>query len=312
MWSKPLAPGVPPIRLTSLERLKDGLQNAKKAVEEDKPDTLAEEKQPDLSTPVPHAIKSAPATPVTSSDTLQGRRFHLARHISSILAPNAAGGIRKLRSSIRPPLATFVERYAVTSRGLIPGTHDNPIDRLLDVPSNGAALNAEVIEGQEQNLDTLQASQRVPTNTFVQAQPKKVRNGTSIRDDPSTWDLESDQLADELAALAMEFDPDLEQKIEAERLAAPPPAPQDKVKPVDHWEDDYVYETYVRLPYSGEKDMDIEAQTNFGILVIDEDVEDLWQKYVDSEDDSDWDEEDSNGKFCSLSLLLALTRSSRG
>ncbi|KAJ9607314.1 hypothetical protein H2200_008387 [Cladophialophora chaetospira] len=293
IWSKPPAPGVPPIRLTSLERSKESLPKPKEGVVE----SNAEEKHTIPDTPFPHTSKSAPTTPVTSRGSQQGRRFHLARHISSILSPNAAGGIRKPKISIRPPLATFIERQtAAFHHGLNPTQHDNPIDRLLEVPNDGVPRSAQSGEGKEPSLDTLQASKRVPTTTFVQPRPKKVRNGTSIKDDPDTWDLESDQLADEMAALAMELDPDLQQETKAEHSVTPPPAPKDKAVNSRHWEDDYVYETYVRVPLSGETAAVMETQSSFGILVIDEDVEDLWQKYVDSEDDSDWDEEDSNAE----------------
>jgi hypothetical protein len=299
VWSKPLAPGVPPIRLTSLERPKNDLRTkndlrlpeaaALGATE----DATGKEKHGIPGTPItPAGSKSAPTTPAQ-----QARRFHLARHISSVLSPNAAGGIRKSKNAIRPPLATFVEKHgSALDHAQNPLYRGKPVDKILEVPDDGLPGGVESLRDKEPILDTLDASKRHLTSTFVQARPQKIRNGTSIRDDPSTWDLESDQLADELAALAMEFDPDLQQKVDAERPKTPPPAPPDVVMTTPDREEDYIYETYVRLPYDAHTLPTTDTQSNYGILVIGEDDEDLWHKYVESEDDTDWDEEDSNGE----------------
>jgi hypothetical protein len=302
VWSKPPAPGVPPIRLTSLEGLKD-TSSTSKVTAEAKVDITDGEKHKISGTPSALATsKSAPATPATSEPARQARRFHLARHISSVLGPNTAGGIRKSKHFIRPPLATFIERHgAAFDHEQNPLYHGEPVDRMLEVPSDGDSRDKIPEEGKEPTLDTLNASTRSPTNTFVQARPKTIRNGTSIRDHPSTWDLESDQLADELAALAMEFDPELQDKVKAapptERPTPPPPDLQDVAKTTRDREDPYIYETYVRMPYDCDPGTTTNLQSNYGILVIDEEDEDLWQKYVDSEDETDWDDEDSNGEF---------------
>ncbi len=296
VWSKPPAPGVPPIRLTSLEVPKDDLYKPKAPVTL-KAESAVEEENKVAETPfAPASSTSAPPAPATGRVASEARRFHLARHISSILGPNATGGIRKPKSFLRPPLATFIEKHAAAVQAQQLLHRDQPIDRLLNVQGASASRSAEQGEGEEPTIDTLQASTRIPTSTFVQPPPKPLKTGTSIRDDPSTWDLESDQLADELAALAMELDPDLAQKIEAERPPPPPLVPQDTVMTTPQREDEYIYETYVRVAYDGSSAAIPALQSDYGILVIDEEVEDLWQKYVDSDDESDWDEEDSNGK----------------
>ncbi|KIW73352.1 hypothetical protein PV04_01481 [Phialophora macrospora] len=301
VWSKPPAPGVPPIRLTSLEDLKDNSSTSTATVKAEV-DTTDGEKHKISGTPSAHAIsKSAPTTPATSQPAHQARRFHLARHISSILSPNTAGGIRKSKNFIRPPLATFIERHgAAFDHEHNPLYRGEPVDRMLEVPSDGTARDTMAEESKEPTLDTLNASTRSPTNTFVQARPKTIRSGTSIRDHPSTWDLESDQLADELAALALEFDPELQDKIKAapnEDSPTPPsPGLRDVPMTTRDREDPYIYETYIRVPYDGDPGTTTNLQSNYGILVIDEEDEDLWQKYVDSEDETDWDEEDSNAE----------------
>ena len=176
--------------------------------------------------------------------------------------------------------------------------HGKAVDKILEVPNTGDTRLTSV-EDEPPNLDTLQASKRHLTSTFVQARPQKVKNGTSIHDDPSTWDLESDQLADELAALAIEIDPELQQKLKAEPVPMPIPTPQDT--PMQGHDDEYIYETYVRISCDDDDTSTAEAQASVGILVIDEEDEDLWQKYVDSGEDTDWDEEDSNGRYPTFS-----------
>ncbi|ETI28165.1 hypothetical protein G647_00614 [Cladophialophora carrionii CBS 160.54] len=301
VWSKPPAPGVPPIRLTTLEGQKEDASTPKAAVKA-KANSGDEENHKIPGTPsAPASSKSAPTTPAGSQPAHQARRFHLARHLSSVLSPHTSGGIRKSKHFIRPPLATFIERHgAVFDHEQNPLYRGQPVDKMLEVPKEENSRRTIPGEGEEPTLDTLSAFTRSPTSTFVQARPKTIRNGTSIRDHPSTWDLESDQLADELAALAMEFDPELKDKVEVEaskeRPVSPPPAPRDVAMTTHSQEDGYIYETYIRVPYDGDAGDTTNLQTDYGILVIDEEDEDLWQKYVDSEDETDWDEEDSNAE----------------
>ena len=306
VWSKPPAPGVPPIRLTSLEGQKKDLQVPDVAAVKAKADGAGEEEHKMPKTPNEDTNnKSVLTTSTLSEALLPARRFHLARHISSVLGPSPAGGIRKSKSFIHPPLATFVERHGSTldheQSPIYPG---KPVDKILDTKKAEVLDGAKLGEGNNPTLETVHTSKRHHTNTFVPPRPQKLRNGTSIRDDPSTWDLESDQLADELAALAMEFDPDLQRKVDAEPLPQPAPVPQDVLMTSHDREEDYIYETYVRIPYNGDTTVDTDLQSNYGILVIDEEGEDLWQKYVDSEDDTDWDEEDSNGEHKSFVIAV--------
>ena len=64
-------------------------------------------------------------------------------------------------------------------------------------------------------------------------------------------------------------------------------------------EADYVYETYIRVPRSELLNFnDIASQVrSFGILVIEEEDQQLWETYAEAEED-EWDEEDedSNGR----------------
>ncbi|KIV80468.1 hypothetical protein PV11_07966 [Exophiala sideris] len=242
--------------------------------------------------------QSAPATPI-SKESLQGaRRFHLARNLSSVLSPNSSGGIRKQKSGLRPPLATFIEKHgAAFSHESNPLYRGEPVDKILDTSKVGS-LKDGVSEGaQEPSLETLRTSQRNATNTFLQATSKGTKKGTSIIDHPSTWDQESDQLADELAALAMELDPELEQNVQQQDPPTPFKNTTDTVMNSSDRDDEYIYETYVRVRYDDSKQPTLDlSPDNIGVLVITEEDEDLWQKYVDSDDESDWDEEDSNAE----------------
>lgn len=244
------------------------------------------------------------ATSLSAGDkTLQQlRRFHLTRHLSSL----PSGGTRRQKIDIRPPLATFVERRTVSLK------HENnpiyqghPIDKVIDLhhEQNGSTKVADGVE--TPSLDALQSSERTPIKPFVVPEARSKREGTSIQDHPSTWDHESDQLADELAALAMEFDPEIRSKaveLEASRPKSPPPpaAPDDSDRMVLD-DNDFVYETYIKVQHEqGGTPLTDDWGVKVGVLVIDEEDEDLWNKYVDSDQEDEWDEEDSNGesKLC--------------
>lgn len=231
---------------------------------------------------------------------LQLRRFHLTRHLST--APS--GGFQRKKIDIRPPLATFVERRPVSLKHEKRSIHQSePIDKVINLPHdrNGATV---VAGGDEPpSLDALRSSDRTPIKPFVAAEAQSKRMGTSIQDPPSTWDHDSDQLADELAALAMELDPEIQNKafeLEAGQEKLPPSTvvadDSDRMILDDN---DFVYETYIKVQHEqgGNLIMDIDDWgVKVGVLVIDEEDEDLWNKYVDSDQDDDWDEEDSNGE----------------
>ncbi|KAK5465373.1 hypothetical protein LTS15_001936 [Exophiala xenobiotica] len=288
--SKSSASTIPGIRWTApgddkkdFEKLKADLK-AKEDAEK-----AANKKQ----TVVDVGSRSAPATPISKEILQSARRFHLTRHLASGLSPSAPVGIKKQKTSIRPPLATFVERRGATfSHEENPLYRGKPVDKILEIPQTEASGDAK-----QPDLETLQASKRYDTSTFLQNGSKAVRKGTSIRDHPSTWDHESDQLADELASLAMELDPVVKQESEPEKIAAAPSEPKDTVMSSHEGEEDFIYETYIRVSYDEEAPHSLGLSVNnIGLLVIDEDDEDLWQKYVDSDEDTDWDEEDSNAE----------------
>lgn len=277
--------GIPTVRWTSPGDEKKDFEKLKAALRSQEG---KENEKASHSTTSDESSSSQPALTTPASDTTaleKARRFHLTRHLSSVLSPNASGGIRKQKLSIRPPLATFVERQsAVFSHEQNPMYQGHPVDKVLEIAQG---------DNTEASLEALSASRRHATKTFVQAGPGTAKTGTSIRDHPSTWDHQSDQLADELAALAMELDPDARPEPEPEQPTPSVPPVKDVAMSSPDGDDDYVYETYVRIQAGTETQP---ALSNVGILVIEDEDEDLWQKYVDSDDDTDWDEEDSNGE----------------
>ena len=252
---------------------------------------LVAEKDVSNSTKVSTEITSSPSNRSLPSIS-NARRFHLTRHLSSTYSapalrhPSVAAG---RGTTIRPPLPTFIERNDMQAK---PQSQD----------INGAN-SGDVLEQQGSPTTSAQPSKSVP------------KTGVSLDDTVQTWNRDSDQLADELAALAMEMDPDLENS----RAPTPPPVPKPVPvsppplpQPTTHdersrREDEFIYETYMRIPVDATGDammIDVDVDiANVGVLVIDEEEEDLWQEYMESDEESEFDDEDSNGK-CSLAFVL--------
>ncbi|KAL8876016.1 MAG: hypothetical protein Q9198_005714 [Flavoplaca austrocitrina] len=222
------------------------------------------------------------------------RRFHLTRDLSTALRPQSSGGIRKSKSSLRPHLPTFVERYQAAKVHDASFHAEFPIDRVIrSAKLAGHNVDPKHIVENESDVE----KQKVQ---MFQKPSNALRTGRSIQDDPATWDLESDQLADELAALALEMDPDARPD-----FLSDPQNLLDQVLPVAHATakrpeepDDFVYETYVRVQQGTLADLDVITRTkSLGYLVIDEEEEDLWDQYLredEDDDDDEWNEEDED------------------
>ncbi|RMZ85853.1 hypothetical protein DV737_g467, partial [Chaetothyriales sp. CBS 132003] len=239
------------------------------------------------------------ATKPTFVSHQQPRRFHLVSDLTNGM-PNVDSSGRSHRGRakhhrhLRPPLATFVEQLPRTQAA---ASHREIGDELALV------TKPQVSQTVASDASHAEHQQNVPTNhhsaTPTEQPQPAAKTGHSMYDHPDTWDLESDQLADELAAFAMDLDP-VAAHDASNRVARDP-----EVKPVAPPElmvldDDLVYDTYVRVTYE-EMDLDpvaIDPEVNFGILVVDDEVEDLWQEYLneDADDEDEWDAEDSNAE----------------
>ena len=163
-----------------------------------------------------------------------------------------------------------------------------------------------VMEGSKTSVDSpsdtidAQSKESVSIPTFVKPKTPPTKSGTSLQDPSRTWNRESDQLADELAALAMEMDPDAQpdspvREAPSSSVAGPDIQPA-RPNPI---EEEYIYETYIRISEENHSSNTMDPNvsvSNVGVLVIDEEDEDLWEGYMQSDDESDWDDEDSNGE----------------
>lgn len=223
------------------------------------------------------------------------RRFQLSRE-HAILGPSKQhGGIRKSTQRSKTHLATFIEKgLARMDQHAQVFTKSAPIDRILE-PGKSAGSDAATFESN--GATTMRTLDR----PFVKPSVNGVRTGHSIYAHPDTWDFDSDQLASELAAFAFELDPTGDNepvKVPSKSIASP------DLTDVAI-EDEFVYETYIRLPHNVDLQAKIEQHslmTNIGVLVIPEEDEDLWEAYGESDDENEWDDEDadSNGRFLSL------------
>ena len=210
------------------------------------------------------------------------RQFHLSPW-PKISHLNHTSGIQKRKRARRNYLATFVESPTASKFG----------SKFLDEIGNkeqGAGVHGRVIKTPVVSQAAEESINNVPR------QPLKI--GQSIHDHPSTWNLDSDQLAEELTAFALEISQNEEQeKPHSKNQQAQNMDTKDTNMNMD---EDFTYDTYIRVPISDGKSG--EGGTNdVGLLVVEDEDQELWQTFVESDNDSEWDEEDpdSNG-LCKL------------
>jgi hypothetical protein len=236
---------------------------------------------------------------------LAARRFHLTPASS-----RHSGGIRKHKHHDRSHMATFVEKHVdrLSEGELQSFNKRSAIDRLID----DANFSPRAVSEQcEPSLD----KSRNGASTMVGYSPKHIepfvkpplelaKTGNSIRDHPSTWDHDSDQLANELAAFALEIsEEDNSGKRDQQQMDTPGRRTREIVDTDMDMDDVYVYETYLRVPRS-ELSLHHEGKTNsIGMLVIEQQDEELWQTFAEDEEDSEWDEEDADSNGMSMAWI---------
>lgn len=188
------------------------------------------------------------------------------------------------------------------------------IDRLID-DANFSPQPLSVMHNSSLDQPRNGASASVgfspkPIQSFVKAPKELVKTGNSIRDHPSTWNYDSDQLANELAAFALEIS-EAENSIKGGQQQRKAPARRSpEIADTDIEVDDiYVYETYLRVHRSELVPNYDENKDSIGVLVIEEQDQELWQTFAEDEEDSGWDEEDgdSNGRSICLTDIRLLT-----
>ena len=239
---------------------------------------------------------------------LTARRFHLSRHGLAPASSTHWSGIRKHKHHNRPHLATFVEKHVdrLSYGGVLFSNKMSAVDRLIDdadfSPQPLSVTHSSSLDQPRNGASTGVGLSPKAIQPFVKAPKELVKTGNSIRDHPSTWDYDSDQLANELAAFALEISEaensikEGQQQQQQKMPARRSPEIADSDMEVD---DIYVYETYLRVPRSELAPNYDENKDSIGVLVIEEQDEELWQTFAEDDEDSGWDEEDgdSNGKF---------------
>jgi hypothetical protein len=211
------------------------------------------------------------------------RKFHLC-HTQKTNYWNLSSGIQERKRLRRSQLATFVEH---------PRLSRHPPERREQPSKNVPPSEREFGDSHGTREDG-------DHRAALTAKPD-----TLMSEHQSSWNYGSEELARELAAFAAEISNDRCQDREKHN-AQQVRKVQSNDLPTD-MNETFVYETYIRVPVHDSKSEENEANDT-GLLVIDEDDQEVWQNFVLEEDDSDWDEEDpdSNGlvpyKLCTRAL----------
>ena len=295
--------GIPHIRTTTpgeevsdFAKLRAAQKPEAEGAEETNKNGLSE---PSTSRSTTTAVPSS--TPSKAKPDLESRRFHLAHDLSALSRVHGSGRVSKRANKFKPPLPTFIEAM---EKAIANGNGSMqiraPIDRVAGNPQDPS---------HDADTPMPAVSETVPTFFKPDAYAKKV--GTSIKDHPSTWDITSDQLADELTALALEIEPGSDHGEAREQKVAPVPEAATAQPDMHIPDDDFVYETYIKIDSKilghGGADTLIDLDANVGVLVINEEDEELWEEYMQSDDEEDWDEEDSNGTVYMAYSKIVLT-----
>ncbi|ERF71793.1 hypothetical protein EPUS_01708 [Endocarpon pusillum Z07020] len=201
------------------------------------------------------------------------RHFHLDHgHRASRL--NQPSGIRKRKTARRNYLATFIESSKTSRQGselLDTLPREKPIHR----PQDGTVKSR--VDGK-------------PVDQSLISMPTRVnKTGQSMHDHPSSWDYDSDQLAEELAAFALEISREEGQEYQPSMTKmSQGMGVKDILVDVD---EDFIYDTYIRVPVAaGGKG--VASPNDVGLLIIDDKDQELWRTFAESDDDSEWDEDD--------------------
>ena len=248
---------------------------------------------------------TALAGSIKAKHPLAARRFHLSRHGLAPASSTHWGGIRKHKHLDRPHLATFVEKHVdrLSCGGMLFSNKMSAVDRLIDdanfSPQPLSVMHSSSLDQPSNGASAGAGFSPKAIQPFVKAPNELVKTGNSIRDHPSTWNHDSDQLANELAAFALEISEAENSTKESQQQRKTPACRSPEIADSDMEVDDiYVYETYLRVPRSELAPNYDENKGSIGVLVIEEQDEELWQTFAEDDEDSGWDEEDgdSNGR----------------
>ena len=248
---------------------------------------------------------TALAGSVEAKHPLAARRFHLSRHGLTPASSTHWAGIRKHTHVNRPHVATFVEKHGdrLSDGEMHFSSKTSAIDRLIDdanfSPQPLSVMHSSSLDQPRNGASAGVGFSPKTIQSFVKAPKELVKTGNSIRDHPSTWNHDSDQLADELAAFALEISEAENSTKGGQQQRKTPARRSPEIADTDMEVDDiYVYETYLRVHRSELVPNYDENKDSIGVLVIEEQDQELWQTFAEVEEDSGWDEEDgdSNGR----------------
>ena len=293
---------------------------------------IARPLRPEQTEPKSHDRKSGP------------RKFHLTEN--SLLSPSsyhiskASGKIYK--KSQKNVLAVFVEHVeqvlnngrAHNDGSVDPSAHTQYAS--FEKQESGKAQRRPNVTLEERKWRTANWGRSIEPNRDEEGAQKL---GQSVTDPSNHWNYESPQLAEQLQQIALqeiELQDKASNKIGRPRLKSQPKpfrhcqldshnsanvAYEDKYMLDAADTDDggvYVFDTYFRSSTGHVGDIasvELNGDTlqdasvcSFGIIVIDDDKEELWETYVeDQESDIEWnsEEEDENGPYDTLCSKLS-------
>jgi hypothetical protein len=241
---------------------------------------------------------------------LAARRFHLSRSNLTLASSKHSGGIQKHKNHNKSRLATFVERHVEWLNDGEPEFSNKSfaIDRLIDdadlSPQAGSVQHNSSIDRSTNSASAMMGYSPKRIQSFVKAPAELAKTGNSIKDHPSTWNHDSDQLASELAAFALEIsEEDKAGKRDQKQMETKEPQTPELSDTDMDVDDIFVYETYLRVPRSELSPHHEGKISSIGMLVIEEKDEELWQTFAEDEEDSEWDEEDGDSNGTCISQL---------
>ena len=281
-----VGPSVPIIRAT-----------APGAEVEDERRRRAQLAQASTKSPVPDgaAGQTDLATPASS---IPPRRYHLTKPSASPAGHKRQPWSPGSRSNVQPDIALFMEKPVNVS-----SHHEDGRNGRYSLPSNNAPMDNPTVTARKKRPKVNAAEK-----SFLAAQ-KQVQANIDGRGSEMPGSPEGDAfVSSSPSKRTQQILIDMAQEHQSlshfgELQQALDDASMDLGNP-----EDYIYETYIRVPRSALANMGDQSESSrtIGFLVIEEEDQQLWETYADAEEESEWDEEDedSNGKYVSYILRM--------
>ena len=294
--------------------------------------------KPPLPSEITQPEKSHQKSRDVLGSALKARKFHLIKSSSPISSPILVSKTiaQKHRRNRRKDLAIFVERTEIICKAKKAGDLSRPNSGDPSHLDNGEKREISQLEKARKRPNATAAERKWRTETWAKPLKPNEVNGNiakqaeNINEPSSRWNYESSQLAEQLQGVALEEIRASEERTKGlrggEALKVKPKPPKPRQTKTEELADDgseesviadtinldddgdYVLDTYVRSSaqpfgvaepagsyHDSLRGMD---HGNVGILVIEDEEEELWEAFAeDQEDDLEWnsEEEDENG-----------------